>query len=85
MKIRTEVVLEVILLVLTEINVQIVQTAIIMTMVEIQTETIAHIGLEIATVEEMAMIGLPPLWKRPYLIRKTKYTRSKSAFDHRGY
>jgi hypothetical protein len=40
MKIRTEVVLEVILLVLTEIHVQIVQTAIIMSMVETQTETI---------------------------------------------
>jgi hypothetical protein len=66
MKIWTEVVLEVILLVLTEIDVQIVRTVIIMTMVEIQTKTIAYIGLKILTVEEMAMIGLPPLWKRPY-------------------
>jgi hypothetical protein len=66
MKIWTEVVLEVILLVLTEIDVQIVRTVIIMTMVETQTKTIAHIGLEIVTVEEMAMIGLPPLWRTPY-------------------
>jgi hypothetical protein len=63
MKIRTEVILEVILLVLTEIDVQIVQTAIIMAMVETQN---VQINIEIATVEEMAMIGLPPLWRTPY-------------------
>jgi hypothetical protein len=70
---------------LIEMGVRIVEIAIMMAIIETHIETIVPIGLEITTVEEMTMIGLPPFGRRPYWVRKTKCPRSKSAFDRRGY
>jgi hypothetical protein len=63
---------------IAEINTMIVIT-------ETYTETIVQIGREITTVEKVTMIGLPPLGRNPYWVRKTRCPRSKSAFDRRGH
>jgi hypothetical protein len=63
----------------------IAEIAIMIVVTETYNETIVQIGREITTVEEMTMIGLPPLGRNPYWVRKTRCPRSKSAFDCRGY
>jgi hypothetical protein len=75
----------VVLLALIEMGVPIAEIAILIVLVEINPKTMVLIGREITTVEEMAMIGLPPLGRNPYWVRKTRCPRSKSAFDRRGY
>jgi hypothetical protein len=75
----------VVLLALIEMGVLIAEIAIMIVLVQINPKTIVLIGQEITTVEEMTMIGLPPLGRNPYWVRKTRCPRSKSAFDRRGH
>jgi hypothetical protein len=75
----------VVLLALIEMGVLIAEINTMIVITETYTETIVQIGREITTVEEMAMIGLPPLGRNPYWVRKTRCPRSKLAFDRRGH
>jgi hypothetical protein len=75
----------VVLQALIEIGVLTVGIDIMIAIPEMYTETIAQTDRETTTVEEMSMIGLPPLERNPYWVRKTRCPRSKSAFDRRGY
>jgi hypothetical protein len=75
----------VVLQALIEIDVLIVGIDIMIAILEMYTETIAQTDRETPTVEEMSIIGLPPLRRNPYWVRKTRCPRSKSAFDRRGY
>jgi hypothetical protein len=56
----------VVLLALIEHLFLIAGIAIMTVVTETYTETIVQIGREITTVEEMTMIGLPPLRRTPY-------------------
>jgi hypothetical protein len=66
---------------LIEIGVLIAGIDTMIAIIEMYTEIIVQTSREITTVEEMTMIGLPPLGRNPYWVRKTKCPRSKSAYS----